>query len=442
MEFLGRNITSGASVITTRQLRRRRAKAAGGEGDSGAAAAVTAAAGEDSGAVNAGDSGGVNAGDNEVVNSATAKLEQQAFAHALREVGELNEAAAEALVMFFRAFASTYGVPVRRAMYSFVLYVVNELDQWYSDEGAGSKDKASSTLSSSRLGDVARQLAAYPVMAHYLMASGRGGAIADMDPLRRIPALCALLDERLVTRESKQEWAGREIESLRCTRLAARCAVPFAFGLKRLIPNEQLDFIMRNVVNGELKSVRYALTYVLKGDGTQDGDSDRDSESSEPEGEDDEDEDDDEEEGDNEVVNAAAGDSRVERAAGAAGAAKGTTALPPREPIYMRHELSEREFRAILRRIKADYTFDMLHAFGFHGPPYFEEDEEGTAEPKASASADPAARFASARKRIMAGKPFAPPCRGSVLRAYCREVVDVSVDAKEPAIQAVADCVV
>jgi hypothetical protein len=185
-----------------------------------------------------------------------------------------------------------------------------------------------------------------------------------------------------------------------CTRLAARTAIPFAFGLRNLVPNDKLDFILRSIDKGELKTVRYSLAFALSGSGKEEDEEDEDGE------EDDEDDGDDEE--DNQKTQ------------------EGSVTKKAAPQAVLRDELTEVVFVDILKRIPPTHTFNLLHAFGFHnaaGVPY-------------GANSDP-----SLRSKIMSGEPCIPPCRGSVLRAYARSVLDINVDAHEPEIQTIADCV-
>jgi hypothetical protein len=86
--------------------------------------------------------------------------------------------------------------------------------------------------------------------------------------------------------------------------------------------------------------------------------------------------------------------------------------------------LSKSELRAILERIPADSVFDFLKGFGLHN-------SHQTSQTPTSA----------VRELILQERPFVPPCKGSVLRAYCRSILDISIDTLEPEIQTFSDCV-
>jgi hypothetical protein len=368
---------------------------------------------------------------------AISEAHKGAFTHACAARGSINECAAEAIALFLQAFATQIGAPVKRVYFSFVLALVKRLELF----------RASS--SSYLLGDMARNFMAFPILAYTIMSS----AAMHPNPLTRVAELCALLNDKLPSEAPLHTWEGTEMK-LVTTRMNARCAIPFAFGLNRLIPNKRLDFVIKAIVNGELKSVRYFLSYVLpkESDGptaVEESDSDSssgsDSDSSSEAGA-----------GLRETAagaGAGAGAGPDELAAGAglretaaeaeaevglretaAGVGPGEAAAPladepraplvvSRLPIHMRAFLTQREFRAIVERMPPSHIFEFLNSFGMHDPPYrFVPDVD-------------------ARDVIMKEQAYIPPCRGSVLRAYCRSVLDVDVDQQEPEIQTFSDCV-
>lgn len=338
-----------------------------------------------------------------------------AFTHACAARGSINECAAEAIALFLQAFATQIGAPVKRVYFSFVLALVKRLELF----------RASS--SSYLLGDMARNFMAFPILAYTVMSS----AAMHPNPLTRVAELCALLNDKLPSEAPLHTWEGTEVK-LVTTRMNARCAIPFAFGLNRLIPNKRLDFVIKAIVNGELKSVRYFLSYVLpkESDGpaaVEESDSDSgsssgsDSDSSSGGG------------GHREAAGGghreAAGDGHRESAGAEAEDGVGAAAsrsfplVVSRLPIHMRAFLTQREFRAIVERMPPSHIFEFLNSFGMHDPPYrFVPDVD-------------------ARDVIMKEQAYIPPCRGSVLRAYCRSVLDVDVDQQEPEIQTFSDCV-
>ena len=305
--------------------------------------------------------------------------EKAAFTHACPDI---HTDVCKAIAMFVKTSAVQCGAPEGKAYYCFVLKLVQVLHSW------ASKAKADASL-----GDVARQLGAYPCLAYNILSSQ---TLHD-DPVRRIVDLVNTLDGQLPCTDRKVSIAGRT----ECTRLAARAGIPFAFGLRDLIPNTRLDFLLKNIDRGELKAVRYSLAFVMKGKGTE-----------EEEDEDDEDEDEDEE--------TAAG--------GGAGAAVKAEKAVEAKPVLLRDEMSEAVFMSILDRTPRTHTFELLHAFGLHYP--------GSESPPYQTISDP-----GLRDKILKGEPVIPPCRGSVLRAYVRSVLDVNVDTYEPDIQTVSDCV-
>lgn len=340
-----------------------------------------------------------------------------AFIHACSARGAINECVAEAIALFLQAFATQIGSPVKRVYFSFVLALVKRLETFRA------------STSSYMLGDMARTFMAFPILAYTIMNSTPMNA----NPIVRVGDLCALLNEKLPSEYPMHTWEGTEMK-LTATRINARCAIPFAFGLNRLIPNKRLDFVIKAIVNGELKSVRYFLSYVLPKESDEPGpveESDSSSSSSSDESEA-EQEPCDKGTGAGAGAGAGTGEEPVAGAVAGAGAgelretADGEAAASltvSRPPIHMRPTLTQREFRAIVERIPPSHIFEFLNSFGLHNPPY---------------------RFVpdiDARDTIMKELAYVPPCRGSILRAYCRSVMGTDVDQQEPDIQTFSDCV-
>lgn len=326
------------------------------------------------------------------VRKASAESEAAAFEHACGGKEGLRRCAAKAVAEFLSAYASEVGVSARKVYYSFILAFVQRIETF---KGSGEF----------MLGDTARKFRVFPLVAYSLMNP------LDMhpDPIRRVQDLCTLLNDRMPSREEMHIWKGNEIE-LRTTRLNARCAIPFAFGMDMMIPNEKLDFVTKAIVNGEIKSVRYFISFISK-DLVSDSSDDEAEEEEEVEAEDDE------EEEERKAGGAGGGE-------GGAGGAGGAGEVRQKLPIYMRPEVSKREFRQILLRIPVDRVFDFLVAFGFHK-------WQGVA----TCDVSPPTRDVFNQER-----PAVPPCNGSVLRAYCRSILSMDVDTHEPEIQTFSDC--
>jgi len=320
--------------------------------------------------------------------------EKAAFGHACKDV---HEDACKAIVMFVKTSAVQCGAPVGKAFYCFVLKLTRTLFEW------ARKAKGQGVL----LGDVARQLGAYPLLAFHILNE----LTLHEDPIRRIVELANALDAQLPSSDNKVSIAGRT----ECTRLAARTVIPFAFGLRNLIPNSRLDFLLRNIDRGELKAVRYSLAFVIRG-ARESETSSASSSSSESESEEEEQE---------EPAGAGVG-------AGAGSEERKASTLPtgpPPKRVQLRDEISDASFMGILSNVPRTHTFELLHAFGLHNP------GEDPLNPYPSTH-DPALR-----DKILRGEPTIPPCRGSILRAYVRSVLEVNVDAYEPDIQTLSDCV-
>lgn len=321
----------------------------------------------------------------------TAASEIAAFEHACGGKEGLRRCAARAVAEFLSAYASEVGVSARKVYYSFILAFVQRIETF---RGTGEF----------MLGDTARTFKVFPLVAYSLM----NPLTMHPDPIRRVLDLCSLLNDRMPSRGEMHAWTGTDIE-LRTTRLNARCAIPFAFGLDVMIPNEKLDFVIKAIVNGEIKSVRYFISFVSKdyvsdseeeGEGEGEGDAQGEGEGEEEGG-----------------AGAGAG-------AGGAGAVTHESKEVEKTPVYMRPELSKREFRQVLLRIPTDRVFDFLAAFGFHK-------WQGNAITEIPSPT---------REAFIQEKPIVPPCRGSVLRAYCRSILSMDVDNCEPEIQTFSDC--
>jgi len=359
----------------------------------------------------------------------------------------LVRASAEALEMFIRMTAAQMGVPASRALFSFVVALVLRLhrenegtpsaakgfegitstdgakmaDGTLTAEGTSSADGLPSTAP--LLGDLARQFLLYPAMAYHVAATMPA---LPMDPLDRIRELAAALDRTLPIEDPVETFRGREV-TLRCTRLAARCAVPLAFGLEDTIPQHRFDFIIRSVTHGELKSIRYALACLAV-------------ESSAPEHTRDEDgEDGSEEEDDDEARDEAGDEAGDDEAGDEVGEARdegedddedavADVFRPlhggPARSVRLRGRLSSREFKSVIERIPAASILPLLHALRLHDPPG-DREKMGVA----------------AREAIENAEPLVPASRGSILRAYFRSVGEINVDERESDIQTMADCV-
>jgi hypothetical protein len=325
-----------------------------------------------------------------------AEAEQAAFVHACGGGKEqLRTCAAVAVAEFLASFASEIGVSARRVFYSFVLAFVHRIETF---KGTGEF----------MLGDTARSFMVFPLVAYSLM----NPLPMHPNPIQRVVDLCTFLNTRMPSREEVHTWQGSELE-LKTTRMNARCAIPFAFGLNKMIPNEKLDFVVKALVNGEAKSVRYFLAFVSKDHDEEDG---SESESGDGGG----------------GAESEDGGGGAEAGAGAGAGAGGGVAgggdrgssESQRQTVYMRPFLSKSELRAILERIPADSVFDFLKGFGLHN-------SHQTSQTPTSA----------VRELILQERPFVPPCKGSVLRAYCRSILDISIDTLEPEIQTFSDCV-
>lgn len=296
----------------------------------------------------------------------------EAYTFALASFGSGNQIASEAVAMFLDAVSSRYGAQASNLRYCFAVAMFNEI--------------ANAKTNNRARGELARQLMMYPVMAFHHMNK----VTMDMEPMKRVQQLIEVLDESLPVASPPRHFSGKE-GSITGSLIAARCAIPFAFGLAKLVPADRLDFVMKAIINGEMKSVRYFMSYIMEQDDTFDA----------------------------ERGAAAAGNG-----AAAAGEGDGDDEVRPSQPKLMKPELTSDELKAIVARIPASHAFTLLHALGFHEPPY-------------DAHTDPALQ-----RRISQYEPIIPPCRGSILRAYARSVADLNVDNDEPEIQTFSDCVV
>lgn len=332
----------------------------------------------------------VSSGGAKVSTTTVGEQEKAAFSHACPNI---HTDACKAIQLFTKASAVQCGAPETKAYYCFVLKLTKTLHSW-----------AAKVKRDTKLGDVARQLGAYPVLAYHILSD----QTLHEDPVRRIVELVNVLDAQLPCTDRKVSIACRT----ECTRLAARAVIPFAFGLRRLVPNPRLDFLLKQIERGELKAVRYSLAFVIKGKGDGDEDEDDDTESSDSE----------------EDEEAGAG-----KGAGAAAAAAVDEAVPAPLPSknvpQLKDELTEGAFMAILESVPHTHTFELLQSFGMHNP--------GSSDPIPYATT----HDAQLRDKIMRGDPVVPPCRGSILRAYVRSVLEINVDSYEADIQTVSDCI-
>lgn len=299
----------------------------------------------------------------------------ETYTFALASFGSGNQIAAEAVTMFLDAVSSRYGAQASNLRYCFAVAMFNEI--------------ANAKTNNRARGELARQLMMYPVMAFHHMNK----VTMDMEPMKRVQQLIEVLDENLPVAAPPRHFSGKE-GSITGSLIAARCAIPFAFGLAKLVPADRLDFVMKAIINGEMKSVRYFMSYIMEQDDTFDAER---------------------------GAAAAAGSGA---AAADEGDGNGDGEVRPSQPKLMKPELTAEELKAIVARIPASHAFTLLHALGFHEPPY-------------DAHTDPALQ-----RRISQYEPIIPPCRGSILRAYARSVADLNVDNDEPEIQTFSDCVV
>lgn len=283
-----------------------------------------------------------------------------AYTYALAATGPPNIVAAQAVSMFLDAVSSRYGAQAANLRYCFAVAMFHEI--------------ANAKTQRRAKGELARQLMMYPVVAFHHMNK----VAMEVDPMKRVQQLIDVLDEQIPVAAPPRHFSGKE-GSVTGSLIAARCAVPFAFGLAKLVPAERLDFVMKAIVNGEMKSVRYFMSYIMEQDDAFE----------------------------------AKGEAEAE-----------ANPAPPAQPRQMKPELTSKELEAIIARIPPTHAFTLLHALGFHEPPY-------------DAHTDP-----TLQRRIAQYEPIIPPCRGSILRAYARSVADLNVDNEEPEIQTFSDCVV
>jgi hypothetical protein len=311
-----------------------------------------------------------------------------------------SEVVADAVRLFLTRYAASEKLPLARVLYGFVLRLAMQLDQWRAEEMADTRSPAAG-LAPPSLGTLALELGAYPALAFNLMD---GSSEEDGDPLAKAAELARWLDEALPAPESPR------VEGLGCSRAAACCAVPFALGFSSVLPDDRLDFVVRAVLAGELKAVRYSLNFLARR-GAKPGRADLSASDSSSSSEDDSDSD-----GDHEGSDDGTDAPREEPF-------RSLLRARPSPLVRMAPELTPREFHTILSRLPALDVLTLMQLLAYEDKPYA------------------ARRSKSGPQLVAAGKPFIPKPRGSVLRAYLREVHGDAVDDQEPDIACMADAV-
>lgn len=168
---------------------------------------------------------------------------------ALSEV-DLSGFIADAMNLFLEACARTHALDPDAVRFSFCIGLVRTMmDQ-------------SKTHSRVPEGDLACVTISYPIAATHTML--RVDLRDARDSFDRVYRICKALDETLPWKRPDtffiENTEGRKIST---TRWAARCAIPFAFGFSRILPEDKLDFAARSLSKGEDKSVTYALNFLL-----------------------------------------------------------------------------------------------------------------------------------------------------------------------------------
>jgi hypothetical protein len=112
-------------------------------------------------------------------------------------------------------------------------------------------------------GQLAESLGLYAVLAGAILEAEFG---SDMDAEPATMAeMARRVDERLTPAE---DWPRIQLaESASAeppSRMAARCALPFAMGAGHMVSDEDLEFLAKAVCSGNTKAARYALNYVLQ----------------------------------------------------------------------------------------------------------------------------------------------------------------------------------
>jgi hypothetical protein len=133
-----------------------------------------------------------------------------------------------------------------------------------------------STETGTSRGELADSLGLYESLAFYIL-DAESCSFADGPPKARCEErdmplmLSRLLDENL---PPALTWPKVELQGAVVSRRAARCALPFALGAGHMITDSDLDFLVKAVDSGNIKTARYALTYVLRDDSSGESDGD------------------------------------------------------------------------------------------------------------------------------------------------------------------------
>lgn len=156
----------------------------------------------------------------------------------------------DALLSFLEACARTHALDPDAVRFSFCIGLIRTMvDQ----------SKMSSQI---REGDLASRTITYPVAATHVML--RVDLRDAKDSFDRVYRLCKALDESLPwKRPHTFTIEHADSRGIHSTRWAARCAIPFAFGFSKVLPDDKLDFASRSLAKGEDKSVTYALNFLL-----------------------------------------------------------------------------------------------------------------------------------------------------------------------------------
>jgi hypothetical protein len=174
---------------------------------------------------------------------------------------------ADELVASCRTAAEAEGLEPERVLYCASLALFR---QFGAEVGTGV-----------RLGEMAALLGLYePLAFSVLDAEGVSPAPRGSEE-GLAAALGRLLDESLPPADSwpRVQLRGEEDEAagaaevgrrVEVSRKAARCALPFALGVSHMIADRDLDFLVKAVDSGNIKTARYALSYILRDDDDED----------------------------------------------------------------------------------------------------------------------------------------------------------------------------
>jgi hypothetical protein len=165
---------------------------------------------------------------------------------------------AKSVVSFLEAYARLHSLEPERVFFSFIVGFAEKVAQVNSQYD---RDLY--------LGDLAPLVASYAVLAANIML--RTDLTEYSDSFDRVYALCRTLDKYLRCRSPeviKMSGAAGDFVS---SRLAARCAIPFAFGYMRMLRDDKLEFTLRALLRQEDKSVTHTLSFldIAGGDDTE-----------------------------------------------------------------------------------------------------------------------------------------------------------------------------